>query len=103
MSSHFVSRSHNFHQLSSYVLLDAMIRGTYSKTSKPSIPQVPISPSPSGSNLCRNTNNPADGEQHGSTPFDSPEQDLTFGHSLATAARARLKARRADSILVDVT
>jgi hypothetical protein len=87
----------------SSISTDTAKEGTYSKTSNPSIPQVPISPSPSGSNLCRNTNNPAEGEQHGSAPFDSPEQDLTFGHSLATAARVRLKARRADSILLDVT
>jgi hypothetical protein len=98
MSSHFFSRSHSFHELFYDILKDTAKEGTYSKTSKPSIPQVPISPSPSGSNLCRNTNNPAAGEQQGSTSFDSLEQDLTLGHSLATTARARLVA----SILLDV-
>jgi hypothetical protein len=103
MSSRFFSRSHNFHELFYDILKDTAKEGTYSKTSKPSIPQVPISPSPSGSNLCRKTNNPAEGQQHGSTDFDPLEQDLTWGHSLATAARARLIAKRADSILLDVT
>jgi hypothetical protein len=61
-----------------------------SKTSNPSIPQLPISPPTSGSNLWRKTNKPAgDGVQHVSTSFlsDSFEHDRISEHSLAVTVR----------------
>lgn len=77
-------------------------RNADSKTSRPSIPQLPISPPTSGSNLWRKTNNPAgDGEQHESAFFsDSVEHDRAFGHSFAPMKVARPSVNSKASMII---
>ena len=73
-----------------------------SKTSRPTIPQLPISPPTSGSNLWRKTNNPAgDGEQHESASFsDSVEHERAFGHSFAPVKVARPSVSSMASMII---